>query len=96
MRLFRKSFVSLLACALALCLMTSHASAAKGGKSADHRKDAARAQKGCKSADHRKDADHGHKGKGKGNVNNGGKSAGHRQDAAHGHKGGGKKGGAAK
>jgi hypothetical protein len=68
---------SLLIGALALGLPASFASAAKGGKSADDRQDAAHGHHGGKggaSADHRQDD-----GKGK----KGGNSADHRQDGTH-------------
>ena len=70
-------FRGLLIAALAVSIPASFASAAKGGKSADHRQDAAHGHhggKGGNSAGHRQDA-----GKGK----KGGNSADHRQDGKH-------------
>jgi hypothetical protein len=76
----KKFFRSLVIAALAVGIPASFASAAKGGKSADHRQDATHGHhggKGGNSADHRQDAAHGHHG------GKGGNSAGHRQDGTH-------------
>jgi hypothetical protein len=77
MRKYSKFFRSVLIAGMAVGIPASFASAAKGGKSADHRQDAAHGHHGGKggaSADHRQDA-----GKGK----KGGNSADHRKDGTH-------------
>ena len=67
----------------AVAFAVPQAQAAKGGKSATHRKDGEHGHKGSKggkSADHRKDGEHRQDGK---HGNKGGKSADHRKDGSH-------------